>query len=422
MAHGHGGALRRAVLLAVVALAGTLACSGGDDSDDGTAGGGNGGGGEDGSRDSGGPALPDGWDGYESETYADPANWLCLPGGDTDACTAEDLDATAVDAAGELSPAPHEPAEDPPVDCFYVYPTTSQDEGISADLEPAENQEVWVIRNQAARLTGACRVFAPVYRQRTVSGIGVQDEGEQERAFELAYGDVFDAFRHYVANLSEGRGFVLVGHSQGAGLLRDLVEREIDGEPALRSRLVSAMLLGTTVPVPEGDVVGGVFDEVPLCEAPDQVGCAISYATFRSDQPPPPTSLFGRTADPDTPAACTNPAALGGGAAMLTPYFPTAIPEGALSGEVAAGTMSRLARLDTPWVTMPDWVSAECVRAPDGASYLAVTIGGAADDVRGTDVGGSLGPDWGLHLVDVNIAMGDLVELVRSQGEAYGEG
>lgn len=261
--------------------------------------------------------------------------------------------ALTVPAAGRRnSPAPHEPAEDPPIDCFYIYPTTSQDEGISADLEPAGNQELWVIRNQAARLTGACRVFAPVYRQRTVSGLGVEDEAQQEQAFEQAYGDVFDAFRHYVANLSDGRGFVLVGHSQGAGLLRDLVEREIDGEPALRSRLVSAMLLGTTLPVPEGEVVGGAFDEVPLCESPDQTGCAISYATFPSDEPPPPTSLFGRSRDPGTQAACTNPAALGGGEAMLTPYFPTAIPEGALSGEVATGTMSRLARLDTPWVTM----------------------------------------------------------------------
>lgn len=136
MAHGHGRALRRrapadsrhtrsrsgtsvrtfgrTALVAALAV-GLVACSGDDDDD--TAGGG----GDDAEAATGqDAALPDGWDGYESETYADDANWLCRPGMDGDACTAEDLDATAVDAAGALEPAPHEVAQDPPVDCFYV--------------------------------------------------------------------------------------------------------------------------------------------------------------------------------------------------------------------------------------------------------------------------------------------------------------
>jgi hypothetical protein len=34
-------------------------------------------------------------------------------------------------------------------------------------------------------------------------------------------------------------------------------------------------------------------------------------------------------------------------------------------------------------------------------------------------VGQTLGPTWGLHLVDVNIALGDLVNLTRSQVAHY---
>jgi hypothetical protein len=34
-------------------------------------------------------------------------------------------------------------------------------------------------------------------------------------------------------------------------------------------------------------------------------------------------------------------------------------------------------------------------------------------------VGPTLGPTWGLHLVDVNIALGDLVALVRAEAAAY---
>lgn len=399
-------------LLVVAALAvGAAACSGDDDG---------GSEGDEAASSTSAPvaALPQGWDGYSSDTYADEANWLCRPDRDDDVCTGEDLDATAVD--GELAPTaePFEAAADPAVDCFYVYPTVSQDEGFSADLEAAENQEVWVARNQAARLTGACRVFAPVYRQLTTSAIGAQrGDPEVAQAWEQAYGDVLDAFKHYLANDNEGRGVVLVGHSQGAGILRELISDEVDADPALRDRLVAAYLLGTTVEVPAGEVVGGTFAELPLCEADDQVGCIVSYATFAADAPPPADSRFGLADTAGNEAACVNPGALGGGPAMLSPYFPTSIPDGALAG-ANDEVMNRLAALDTGWVTMPDFVEAECART-GAASYLSVTIGAAPGDRRGQDVGGNLGPSWGLHLVDVNLAMGDIVALVAAQGRAY---
>ena len=416
------GACRRSAWRAVAAIAvaavAVTACSSGDD------GGQDAGSGDDagdtGER-GGAPAeeeLPEAYRDHRSEVYADDAHWLCRPGMEDDLCVGEDLDATAVAADGTIEPVPFERAADPPVDCFYVYPTVSQDPGLSADLEPAANQEVWVVRNQAARLTGACRVFAPVYRQGTLGAIDDSLPREERlAAFRGAYEDVLDAFRHYVANESDGRGFVLVGHSQGAGLLRELVAQEIDGDPALRRRMVSALLIGTAVEVPRGEVVGATFDDVPLCEAEDQVGCVVSYATFPADDPPGADARFGRTEEPGLQVACVNPGAPGGGPATLTPYFPTEIPEGSLAGAGAAESIERLERLETGWVTLPDYVEAECVER-EGASYLAATIGAAEGDVRGTEVGGAL-PGWGLHLVDVNIAMGDLVDLVVAQGLAY---
>ena len=101
----------------------------------------------------------------------------------------------------------------------------------------------------------------------------------------------------------------VVGHSQGAGILRRLVAEEVDGEPALRARMVSALLIGTAVEVPEGEVVGGTFDEVPLCEASDQLACVVSYATFPADDPPGPDARFGRTDEEGLRVACVNPAA-----------------------------------------------------------------------------------------------------------------
>jgi Protein of unknown function (DUF3089) len=290
----------------------------------------------------------------------------------------------------------HQVAEDPPVDCFYVYPTTSFDQGPNSDFTPGESEEISTVYNQVARLTSTCRVFAPIYRQATISAIGggggAQD-GPDPRT--VAYGDVLDAFRYYVANESDGRGFVLVGGSQGAGLLNRLIAEEIDDEPLLRDRLVSAYLLGSSVAVPEGDVAGGSFDNVPLCETDDQTGCVISYQSFRSTAPPPPNSIFGRTNDTGQPAACANPGDLSGGPAPLEPYFRVDQPQGALLGGTAPAQPfadpARTAEITTPWVVYPDLVEGECVS--DGTyTYLSLVVHGDPAEPRTDDIGGDLTP------------------------------
>ena len=37
----------------------------------------------------------------------------------------------------------------------------------------------------------------------------------------------------------------------------------------------------------------------------------------------------------------------------------------------------------------------------------------------GDDIGGDITPQWGLHLVDVNLGMGNLVDVVREQAAAW---
>ena len=89
------------------------------------------------------------------------------------------------------------------------------------------------------------------------------------------------------------------------------IEEEIDGDERLRGLLVSALLLGSTVMVPEGEDVGGDFANVPLCRDESQTGCVITYRSFRDTAPPSADSGPGETAE--GMAACTNPASLGGG-------------------------------------------------------------------------------------------------------------
>jgi hypothetical protein len=46
--------------------------------------------------------------------------------------------------------------------------------------------------------------------------------------------------------------------------------------------------------------------------------------------------------------------------------------------------------------------------------------GRRTDDIPGDlRFGGQIAPDWGLHLVDVNLAIGNLVDIVREQSKAW---
>ncbi len=74
---------------------------------------------------------------------------------------------------------------------------------------------------------------------------------------------------------------------------------------------------------------------------------------------------------------------------------------------------------------MPGLLSARCA-TNDNATYLEITVKGDPADPRVDDITGDLGPpggalaNWGLHLVDVNLAMGNLVDIVGQQAKAYG--
>src|SRR5262245_24032263 len=235
--------------------------------------------------------------GYESAIYADSANWLCRP--DTDDVCDHELDATIIEPNRFSRVHQRRVASHPPIDCFYVYPTTSTDESGNSDIVPGDDQERFVVRQQAAALGSVCRVFAPIYRQVTLTALlGILAGHPIPSDSALADADLLDAWKHYIANDNDGRGVLLIGHSQGAGRLTTLLKNEIDPNPQLRDRLVSAVLLGTNFQVPEGDDVGGDLANIPLCHSPRDVGCVITYATFRATAPPPPNSLFGRSLRP----------------------------------------------------------------------------------------------------------------------------
>ena len=338
-----------------------------------------------------------------------------------DAC-AVDEDATIVAGDGELRREPFHADSQAPIDCFYVYPTVSYRQAGNADMTigPEERRAV---AQQFARFGSKCRLFAPVYRQVTLKAL-LTSMGANPIPFsrEIAYAGLLAAWRSYLAQDNKGRGFVLVGHSQGASLLADLIRDEIDGHP-IQDRMVSAILMGMSLPVRSGVEPELPFPHIPVCRANADLGCVIAFADFRAEAPPPTGSRFV-WAPADMKSVCANPAALGGGAGALDAYLAT-------SGATVFGEAARPVvwsnpprRIDTPFVKLPGLLTARCAEDAHGA-YLAVTLHPGPGEARAKDivgdviVAGKAQADWGLHLIDANLTIGNLVAVVGDETRAY---
>ncbi|HZU80102.1 MAG TPA: DUF3089 domain-containing protein, partial [Acidimicrobiales bacterium] len=265
------------------------------------------------------------------------------------------------------------------------------------------------------------KVYAPMYRQVTLAALGttgVPPTTPPNPALGLA--DVRAAFATYLKRYNHGRGFVLIGHSQGSGVLRDLIALDIDRKPAVRKRLVSAILMGGNVLVKKGKDVGGDFKRVPACHSASQLHCVIAFSTF--DQPVPADSLFGRpTALPGTPpppkgtvVLCTNPASLAGGSGKLTPIFPTR-PFYKRSPLYLGNLALKLKtpHAHTVWWSEPNAYRARCSSARNANVLEIAPLGGAVRPAP------SPTPAWGLHLLDANIALGNLLAIVQKEAAAY---
>ncbi|MGZ8350275.1 MAG: DUF3089 domain-containing protein [Allosphingosinicella sp.] len=351
--------------------------------------------------------------------YAAAASWLCRPGR-ADPC-GRPLSTTALNANGYGSSGEVRPAEDPPIDCFYVYPTVSRDSGLNSDMN-AGPEEMAVAAVQFARFGTVCRTFAPLYRSVSLAAIPRSLAGQDVSAnFAIAYDDVRAAWRHYLEHDNHGRPFVLFGHSQGTIHLARLLAEEIENVPAIAGRMLSALLIGYNVEVPEGRPVGGTFRRTPICTQAGQTGCVVTYVSFREASPPPAGALFGRSTRPGFTVACTHPASLAGGTAPLDSYWFTASPP--LPGAPTINWSSS-GPPPTPFLRTEGLASATCVS--DGqAGYLAVKVNADPADARTDAIPGDIYfmgnvvPGWGMHLADVNLAQGDLIRLVEAQGQAF---
>jgi len=356
--------------------------------------------------------------------FASPASaeveWLCMPGAAANPCEG-DLTTTIQRPDGTDRVKPGTALEHRRIDCFYVYPTVSQDPGANAD-KSVDPEEVAIAHYQAQRFSRYCRVYAPMYRQRTLAAIAASSTDPEP--YNIAFADVVEAWHDYLDNYNHGRGFVLIGHSQGSRMLRGLIRNHIDDSPSVRRRLVGAYIPGANVLVANGSDSGGDFEHVPACRRPGQFGCVVAWSSF--NEPPPSDSRFGRppttpdTTDMHLPSGpgyevlCTDPETLTRGNGRLTSLTPSdPYPPGVIAALIVGTYGGPPPTADTPWLSPRERYTGECASA-DGANYLDVQPIGDARHLNPA-------PDdtWGLHILDVNIALGELERILVRQAKAY---
>jgi hypothetical protein len=179
--------------------------------------------------------------------------------------------------------------------------------------------------------------------------------------------------------------------------------------------------------VPKGGIVGGTFKNIPACQSSTEVHCVVAYSTFA--QEPPKTALFGRTKVPGAEVLCVNPtlATQNGGVGALLPVASTTKFPGAI-GELAPPP---LVKKEAPWVASPGLYTAQC-KHENEASWLQISFAKTEEEegksvredraAHNELVVEDIPPDphdWGLHLYDVDLALGNLVPMVGEEAKAF---
>ena len=356
--------------------------------------------------------------------YADEKSWLCRPG-QNDAC-AVDLTTTVVAADGSLKKETWTADAKAPIDCFYVYPTVSTDTTPNSDMT-ADPAELNVVAQQFARLGSKCRPYAPIYRQITLAGLRrvlASGGGTNRLGGGVQYDDVRDAWRHYIQHDNQGRGVVLVGHSQGrssygADSQRNRRQADPDadgvGDPD-----------GDGVPVPQGQGRRRRVPEHPAL----QVGVADRMRDYLCvvpiDHPATGQHAVRKGGRPEHGRRLHEP----GGARRRQRRAARLSDEGRTTPLRAAPVKPWVVPekpIETPWVSVPGLLTRE-VQDQRTRPYLESRPRQPVDP-RVDDITGDLGAgpqvlaNWGLHLVDVNLGDGQpgrhrrpAGEGVRSQG------
>jgi hypothetical protein len=214
-------------------------------------------------------------------------------------------------SAWALMPATEGLAGQPPVDVFFIAPTTfdgGKDWNAHIDDPAADRIFRRVMApNYAGPFVRVGRIFAPRYRQAGLYSFTTLREDARE-ARKLAYLDVAQAFRHFRDHENQGRPFLIVGVEQGGSIGARLLREEVAADPAVTARLVGAYLIDAVVPA--GDTA------LPPCVRRAQTGCLAAWTSVQAGETERARVLLARAlvwdrlgdlVNLEGPALCFNP-------------------------------------------------------------------------------------------------------------------
>jgi len=164
------------------------------------------------------------------------------------------------------------------VDVFYAYPTVYFDaEPPNMDISNDKNRQDVIdkMNEQMGLYAPYANIFVPYYQQMYRDGFNDLPAEEASQLLDVAYQDVANAFKYYMTNLNEGRPYILMGHSQGAGILIDLLRKEFQNEEYM-NKMVAAYTTG--VSVMPSDTVD--YPWIKIAQASNDLGVVITYNTL----------------------------------------------------------------------------------------------------------------------------------------------
>ena len=187
------------------------------------------------------------------------------------------------------------------VDIFYVLPTIYADkdnEYMRWQNNKAIQQKAKMFAEQHTGIfSGYCRVFAPYYRQAEFSRCIKEIDLPAAKQSYIRHGiyDVQNAFRYYMKHYNKGRPFILLGFSQGAMALLEVMKTEFS-DHRVNAKLVAAYLIG----YPNMPKSFPEYPHLRTAQRADDTGVIITY---NSQAPGKVKSYFTGSSD----VYCINP-------------------------------------------------------------------------------------------------------------------
>ena len=199
--------------------------------------------------------------------YSDKDSWAVLPENIPDEISTFNIDKNKKEA-----------------DVFFIYPTL-----IDSRNQREWNSDIWDedIRNdvinrpvkyQASAWLDAGNLYVPYYRQAHIRVFNDKFRVDGDKALNLAYNDIKEAFSYYLENFNNDKPFIIASHSQGTVHAKRLISEFIDGKE-LQKKLIAAYLVGIKVFEDE-------FKNIKPMNSPDETGGFVAWNTFKLNKYP----------------------------------------------------------------------------------------------------------------------------------------